>query len=127
MLRTGLPERREYLDAILLESIVSKISSSKRKWISNFNYFTLDDETRKLYTQIDRSSMSTEVKFAKMTSLLISSSKTNLVLVNQLSTLIKQMESQKHRCLIYARANEEANFWSQHLNIPIYPEKGNIV
>ncbi|AGD92641.1 putative helicase [Megavirus lba] len=124
MLRTGLPERREYLDAILLESIVSKISSSKRKWISNFNYFTLDDETRKLYTQIDRSSMSTEVKFAKMTSLLISSSKTNLVLVNQLSTLIKQMESQKHRCLIYARANEEANFWSQHLNIPIYPEKG---
>nr|AEX62539.1 putative helicase [Moumouvirus Monve] len=124
MLRTGLPERREYLDAILLESIVSQISKIKRKWTSNFNYFTLDEETRKLYDEIDKSNMSLEVKFAKMTSLLVSSAKTNLTLVNQLKALIKRMESKNHRCLIYARANEEAIFWSTNLGIPLYPEKG---
>ncbi|QGR54132.1 dead-like helicase [Moumouvirus maliensis] len=124
MLRTGLPEKREYLDAILLESIVSQISKIKRKWTSNFNYFTLDEETRKLYDQIDKSNMSLEVKFAKMTSLLVSSAKTNLTLVNQLKTLIKRMETKNHRCLIYARANEEALFWSNNLGIPLYPEKG---
>ena len=44
MLRTGLPERREYLDAILIETIVSQVSKNKRKWTSRFNYFDLDNK-----------------------------------------------------------------------------------
>ncbi len=125
MLRTGLPEKSEYLNAILLESIVSKIANTNRKWTSNINYFELDDATRKQYDIINRSDLSIELKFAKLNSLLVSSSKTNNYITKQLGTLIKKLEKKKHRCLIYARAAAEAELWSKQLDIPIYPTKGN--
>jgi hypothetical protein len=124
MLQTGLPERKEYLETILLESIVSQISNNTRKWISKYHYFELDEKTREKYDQINSLDISTEIKFAKLTSLLTSSSKTNRYLVKQLKELIKKREKQHHRCLLYARAMEEAQFWSSNLNIPIYPQKG---
>ena len=125
MLQTGLPERREYLETILLESIVSQVSSIKWKWTSNFNYFELDAQSRQQYDAIERSNMSTEVKFAKLTSFLVSNAKANDAVIKQLAVLIKRMEKKNNRCLIYARANEEAEFWSSGLGIPIYPKKGN--
>ncbi|BCS83382.1 putative helicase [Cotonvirus japonicus] len=125
ILRTGLPERREYLDAILLESIVSQVSTNKRKWTSNINYFELDPETRKIYDEIDRQNLNDETKFSKLTSVLVTSAKTNLSIVRQLNNLIKQSADKGHRCLIYARSMSEAEFWSKNLSIPIYPDKGN--
>ncbi|CAH6421624.1 Helicase [uncultured virus] len=124
MLNSGLPERREYLDAILLETIVSQVSKVKRKWTSNFHHFTLDPKARKQYTEIEQSSLSLETKFAKLTSLLISSAKTNKTVVEQLSTLVQTLSKRKRHCLLYARAADEAQFWSTNLGIPIYPTKG---
>lgn len=124
MLQTGLPERKEYLETILLESIVSQIPNIKRKWTSNYHYFELDKKTRIKYNKIDSSDLSTEIKFAKLASLLVSSSKTNQFLVKQLRKLIDEKEGEGHRCLLYARANEEAEIWSKELDIPVYPKKG---
>jgi len=124
MLRTGLPEQREYLDAILLESIVSQVSSISRNWTSNFNYFILDDTSRKAYNKINTSSLSTEAKFSKLTSLLTSNEKVREIVVKQLSKLIEKLHKKKSRCLIYARAMDEAKYWSEYLDIPIYPAKG---
>lgn len=124
MLQTGLPERKEYLDTILLESIVSQIPSIKRNWTSNFNYFEMDSKTKDKYSSITKSDMALEVKFAKLSALLVSSAKTNQYVVDQLAGLIAKLEKKKRRCLIYARAKAEAEFWSTELNIPIYPIKG---
>ena len=125
MLQSGLPEKREYLETILLESIVSQVSSIQRKWSSNFNYFELDPGSREKYDSIDRENVSVEIKFARLTSFLVTNAKVNKNITNQLGKLIKKMEKENKRCLIYARANEEAEFWSQELKIPIYPKKGN--
>lgn len=124
MLQTGLPERREYLDTILLESIVSKISSVKRNWTSHFNYFELDEDSRRRYDEIDRLDISIELKFAKLNSFLVSNTKANLTVTKQLGKLVKRMEKKGHRCLIYGRAKDEVELWSRELGIPIYPEKG---
>lgn len=123
MLQTGLPEQRDYLETILLESIVSQVSKIKRAWISNINYFILDDETRLDYNQIQQSDLSIELKYAKLSSILIKSKKTNDVVCSQLKKLITKLEKENKRCLIYARSKAEAELWSSKLNISIYPEK----
>jgi len=124
MLQTGLPEKREYLETILLESIVSQISSTKRNWTSNFNYFLLDKKSRAEYEIIARSNKNVETKFSELTSYLVSNGKVNSSIVDQLRDLIKKAEKKGHRCLIYARATEEAEWWSTNLNIELYPKKG---
>lgn len=124
MLSTGLPERREYLETILLESIVSQVSSVTRKWISNFNYFELRKPSREKYELIENTNLSTEAKFSKLTSFLISDPMVNSFVTTDLGLLIKRLEKKGHRCLIYARAKPEAEMWSRGLKIPIYPKKG---
>jgi len=123
MLQIGVPETREYLDCILQESIVSKQSVTKRKWHSNINYFELDDVSRKEYEKINQKEMSTEAKYSKLNSYLISSETVNASLIEQLGELIKRMEKKGHRCLIYAQSKHEAENWSAALDIGIYPLK----
>ena len=125
MLQSGLPEQRQYLDAILVETIVSKIPINNRKWTSNTNYFELDSITRKEYDKINSKNISDEIKYSKLISYLTNNSQVNDLIVLQLKKLIKNLEKQQHKCLIYARSKTEANLWSEKLNIPIYPEKGD--
>jgi hypothetical protein len=123
MLQTGLPETKDYLDTILSESIVSKQSMTKRKWRSNINYFELDDMSRKEYENINQKDISVEAKYSKLNSYLLSSETVNTSLIKQLGKLIKKMEKNGHRCLIYARNKNEAERWSMALGIGIYPIK----
>ncbi|BCS82730.1 helicase [Cotonvirus japonicus] len=125
MLQSGLPEQRQYLDAILVETIVSKIPINNRKWTSNTNYFELDSITRKEYDKINSKNISDEIKYSKLISYLTNNSQVNDLIVLQLKKLIKNLEKQQRKCLIYARSKTEANLWSEKLNIPIYPEKGD--
>jgi hypothetical protein len=124
MLNTGLPEQKEYLDAILLETIVSQVSSKKRNWTSNFNYFNLGVKSRAAYDVIHRSDLDIEKKFAKLNSFLVKDLIVVSEVTTQLKALIKKQESLKRKCLIYAQASAEAERWSQALGIPIYPKKG---
>jgi len=123
MLQTGLPESKDYLDTILLESIVSKVATKKRKWHSNINYFELDNVSRKEYEMINQKDISIEAKYSKLSSYLLSSETVNASLIKQLESLVKRMEKDGHRCLIYARNKEEAERWSDALEIGIYPIK----
>lgn len=116
MLQTNLPEQKEYLETILLESIVSQVSTIQWRWISEFNYFLFDN---KEYELIERSNLSLEAKYAKLTSIMVKNGMEDNM-IKQLRLLIDKHD----RCLIYARAAEEASYWSEKLNIPLYPKKG---
>ena len=124
MLKTGLPERKEYLETILLESIVSQISKVTRKWSSNFNYFELDKRSRTTYNLLNSSNFKTEIQFAKLNSFLIQDINVINQVNAQLKALIRDLDNKNHKCLIYARAAAEAKEWSAYLKIPIYPIKG---
>ncbi|AVG46627.1 putative helicase [Acanthamoeba polyphaga mimivirus] len=125
MLQTGLPEMRQYLDTILIESIIAKIPKNNRKWITNINYFKLDTNTINQYNNIEKKYTNVETKYSKLTSFLVSNSDVNKLVVKQLRKLILNLEKQNRRCLIYARSSTEAELWSKKLNISIYPKKGN--
>ena len=127
MLQSGLPENKSYLDTILLETIVSKISNVKRTWETNINYFELDDISRKEYDKINGKDLSVEIKYAKLNSYLISNGNVNDCVIKNLKKLIVKHEKNNDRCLIYARSNEEATLWSNKLKIDIYPTKGKHV
>jgi len=124
MLQSNLPENRAYLDTILLESIVSKISSVKREWEINTHYFELDNVSRKEYDKIMNKDLSTEIKYAKLNSYLVNSDTVKESEITQIKHLIKSLEKNHHGCVIYTRSKEEAKSWSDSLKIPIYPEKG---
>lgn len=123
MLQTGLPEQKEYLDTILLESIVSKVPKNKRKWTTNLNYFVLDEADRKSYTKIESKDLTVETKYAKLNSFLTTTESVQLSYCNQLKKLIKKLEKDNKKCLIYARSKAEADLWSEQLGIGIYPIK----
>lgn len=123
MLQTGLPEQKEYLDTILLESIVSKVPKNKRKWTINLNYFTLNESDRKSYSKIESKDLTVETKYAKLNSFLTTNESVQLSTCVQLKKLIKKLEKDNKRCLIYARSKTEAELWSEQLEIGIYPEK----
>lgn len=124
MLQTNLPEKKEYLDTILSEAIVSNMSKDKRKWITNINYFTLDEKHRKEYEKIEEKELSIEKKYAQLNSYL-TSEHVHISLCKQLKLLINKLEG--HHCLIYARSKHEADVFSEELGISIYPEKGKHV
>ncbi len=46
MLRSGIPEEHDYLDAILNESMVCFIEENGRKWTNNINRFTLNEKVK---------------------------------------------------------------------------------
>lgn len=123
MLQTNLPENKTYLNAILLESIVSQVSSIKRKWTTNFNYFELDKATRSNYNKIANSDLSDEALYAKLQSFLSSESAIKKIIINGIKNIIKNNPESK--CLIYANSNKEAADWSEKLGIPVYPEKSD--
>jgi hypothetical protein len=125
MLGSGLPETREYLDTILVESIISNISNIKKEWIVNIHKFNLDKKSRKNYDMINDMELSVEKKYAKLSGLLVNDIEIANNFVLDLKKLIKNLELKKRKCLIYARSKAEAELWSDNLGIPIYPEKSN--
>lgn len=124
MLQTGLPERREYLETILLESIVSQISKIERNWTSNFHYFELDDKIRQEYEKINVMNLKTEAKYSKLNSFLVSNPAVANIITKQLAILINNLEQNNRKCLIYTYSMMEAQHFSATLKIPIYPQKG---
>jgi len=108
MLQTGIPEKKEYLDTILNETILRQVASSKRKWEEEIHKFPLDKKSRIEYEKILALDLNDERKYAKLHSFL-----TNVSIVKHLKTLLKG------KCLIYASSNEEAKEWSEKLDIPL--------
>lgn len=123
MLHSGFPERKEYLDVILLETIVSQVSSVQRKWLSSVHRFRLPSKTRTLYDTISSNDLSIEKKYTKLSSLLVRDKHAVRHTTRKLSELIHSLEARGSKCLIYARSVDEARIWSDAMDIPIYPKK----
>ncbi|AGF85441.1 helicase family protein [Moumouvirus goulette] len=115
MLQSGLPETKQYLDAILMETIVCKVPVNNKKWFSNINYFELDTTTKNKYNEINNKDLSVEIKYSKLTSFLVSDSKVNNLIIKQLKNLINKLEENDKRCVIYSRSKEEAKNWSKNI------------
>jgi hypothetical protein len=76
------------------------------------------------YKEEELADLSIEKLYAKLNSYLINNTKVKELVVKQLRKLI---DEQKDRCLIYARGKDEAEYWSNELDISIYPNKGHHV
>ena len=71
MLNSGLPENKEYLDAILAESIVSNITDIKlENGRLNYNPFKLSKKLRKEYDAILDKDLASDKLYIKLQSFL---------------------------------------------------------
>jgi len=105
MLRTGLPETKEYLDAILAESIVSYIPKRGTVWHTNINRFSLSKKNMKEYDLIAEEDIGSEKLFAKLLSFL----NNNFDYIEAYRKVISNNEKSNRRCLIYGRSKREAD------------------
>ena len=119
MLRSGLPERREYLDTILSETIVCNKPTMTRSWISNINRFELSNKQRKEYDKIKTLDLPPEKLYIELSNYMYK----NYDYINAFDATIKKMD--KHRCLIYARSKDEADKIAELNNVSRYPDKSN--
>lgn len=121
MLNTGLPEKKEYLDAILNESIISNIPIQKSKWIDNINKFKLPSYIRKDYDLILKQGINSEKLYVKLESFL----KQNFDYISAYREIIKKAESggRNSRCLIYGRSKQEADLIAREIkNTTRFPD-----
>jgi hypothetical protein len=117
MLRTGLPEDREYLDTILSTSITCSIPENQRKWITNTTKFKLTDKQQNTYDKIKCSDKTDDMKYSE----LIRFINKNVDYVKLFSDKLEKMK--KNKCLIYAKSKNEADKISELQNVTRYPDK----
>lgn len=111
MLNSGLPENKEYLDAILAESIVSNVPIKIREWKISYNAFNLSDKMRKEYDILLDKDMNSERLYMKLQSYLFD----NFDYVDVFQRVIIKCEKTNRRCLIYARSKEEADLFAERI------------
>ena len=119
MLGTGLPENKQYLDAILSESIVSNIPVTNRKWITVNNPFKMPKDLRERYNTILGQDINSERLYSKLLSLLLD----NFDYMGAFKKVIKAREKEGHRCLIFGRSTKEADNMSEQIeNVSRFPD-----
>lgn len=112
MLRSGLPEEKDYLDCILNEAIICYISENNRKWITNVNRFHLTDKQREKYEEIRNKDIPYEQLYKLLESFLLQ----NFNLIPSLKTLIQKLEKDGQSILIYAKSKAEADYIAQNID-----------
>jgi hypothetical protein len=104
MLRTGLPETRPYLDAILSECITCHLpENTPWKWIEETRWLPLDAETRTRYDQIQNSSGASKMLYGRLDALLVES----FDFAAHLGAVLDGLEPGS-RALIFGRSEAEA-------------------
>jgi hypothetical protein len=104
MLRTGLPECREYLDAILSESIVCHLPhTTPWKWVEEVRLLPLDADTRREYEQIKRANGPAKMIYGRLDSLLVQ----RFNFTPHVHALLEKLD-ESSRALIFARSEDEA-------------------
>lgn len=122
MLRTGLPEKSEYLDTILSESLVCNIMESTRKWICNIHKFKLNTEQKQQYEKIKN--LLSRDDYEKIYMLLSQFINNSCDYEKYFLERIKLLEKERPECkiLIYAKSKDEADKLSKYKNIGRYPD-----
>lgn len=111
MLNTGLPETKEYLDAILAESIVSYIPKKKREWKIEYNPFKLTKKQRAEYEILASRETSSDQIYISLQNYLYE----NFDYIDAFSQVVQRCEKNKRRCLIYAKSKDEADHIAEEI------------
>ena len=112
MLRSDLPEEKDYLDCILNETIICFISENNRKWITNVNRFLMTDKQREKYQEIRNKDIPYEQLYKLLESFLLQ----HFNLIPSLKTLIQRLEKDGQSILIYAKSKSEADYIAQNID-----------
>lgn len=111
MLNSGLPENKNYLDAILSETIIANIPSKKRDWTESWHAFQLSDQKQKEYDTLVDKDMASDKLYMKLQNFLFD----NFDYVAAFNEVIKKCNKQNTRCLIYAKSKSEADSLAQNI------------
>lgn len=111
MLKTGLPENKQYLDAILAESIIMDLPLKTREWEVNYNPMKLSKKLRKAYDQLLALDLTSERMYGKLLHFLHA----NFDYVGAFSQVLEKCESKGQRCLIYAKSKDQADLFSEQI------------
>lgn len=118
MLRSGLPERKEYLDAILAEHIVCCIPENERIWHETITKYELSYADMKQYNKIKQQEMTSEKKYQALSKFIHTQINYELLF----SKRVNELKNKK--ILIYCKGKGEADRLSQiNESISRYPDK----
>jgi hypothetical protein len=125
MLKSGLPEKKEYLDTILSETIVSNITESDRVWTINTNKISLNISQKEMYDKIyeknyNKGSEKLYIELSKFIH-----EKINYC--DLFYTQLEDLEKRNRKVLIFTKSKEEAdqivNSPKNKSRIGRYPDK----
>jgi hypothetical protein len=117
MLRSNLPEKREFLDTILTESMVCHIPKTSRKWITTVTKCELSNGLKERYDVILSKSLDYEKMYMELSKLLYD----NQDYVKMFNDRIVELSESK--ILIYARSKKMADDISLIDDVSRYPDK----
>lgn len=121
MLKSGFPEKIEYLDTILNECMVCNMVNSTRKWITNITKFNLDENIRKQYDKIASQTKEYSDLYIELSKYLYDS----VNYISYFEELVHKIEKEdkSRRILIYARSKNEADNIAEKIkNVSRFPE-----
>ena len=118
MLRSGLPEKKEYLDAILAEHIICYIPEKSRLWKESITKYELSKKERSNYNKIKNQEMTNEMKYHALYKYINRNIKYELLFDKR----VKELNDRK--ILIYCKSKNEADNLSKiNDSIGRYPDK----
>ncbi len=109
MLKSGLPETREYLDTILAESMICHITKTDRIWTVNTSKVELSKTQRLKYDQIYKTNISNKASSEKLYIDLSNYINSHVDYVQIFIDKLKECENDNHRCVIFAKSKDEAD------------------
>jgi hypothetical protein len=120
MLSTQLPENKDYLDTILMDSIKVNLPLNKRTWTETLYKKTMDKNWMDKYNEINRMDISNELKYIKLEKYI----RENVDYVQIFDFYIKSIveTDKKARILIYAASKKEAELIGLLPNVGLYPD-----
>lgn len=119
MLRTGLPETREYLSAILSESIICNLPEKMRDWITNITRYKMNKDLQKSYDKLLNQKMDSERLFTILSKFIYD----NVDYISFFEHKLRALEKQKRRVLIFAKSKQEADEISKRIhNVGRFPD-----
>ena len=116
MLNCMLPETKDYLDTILIDSIKVNLPINKRVWNENVFKENLDSDLLLRYNNINNTIQSNEKKYIELKKFI----RDNVDYIKIFKKYIDNMKDSK--LLIYASSKEEAENISKIKDVGLYPD-----
>lgn len=120
MLATHLPENKDYLDTILMDSIKVNLPLNKRTWTETLYKKSMDKDWMDKYNEINQMDISNELKYIKLEKFIRENVDYIKVFENHIKTILEN--DPNARILIYAASKKEAELISLIPNVGLYPD-----